>query len=298
MDSDLLPHLDTFAKAAELNSFTAAARQMGLSQAAVSQRVQALERSLSARLFQRQGGHTFLTEAGQCLYEYAQRILALHGEARQKITGKEEPLVAQLLLAASSIPGEHVLPEMLARFRERHPHVQIRVTVSDSAMVLHQVEQGQAQLGLVGRKGSSASLEHRCFARDRMVLVVPAGHPWARRKRISLEQFSEQPLIVRETGSGSRDCLEQALAQAGRSIADLQISFELGSNEAIKEMVSRGLGVAVLSEQAVRREVEAGTLHALEIADLDLKRDLYVVWDRRRVLSIPAQLFLDFLTGV
>src|SRR5690242_167414 len=109
MDRAVLPHLETFAKAAELSSFTAAARALGVSQAAVSQRVQTLEKELSTSLFQREGGRILLTEAGQSLYSYAQRILALHQEARQKTSGKKGPLHAELTVAASSIPGEHML---------------------------------------------------------------------------------------------------------------------------------------------------------------------------------------------
>src|SRR5262245_35182829 len=205
-----LPHLETFAKAAELSCFTAAARALRLTQAAVSQRVQALEQALGVPLFRRQGGRVLLTEVGQRLYPYAERILLLHEEARQAVTGKKAPVAGDLSLAASSIPGEHLLPAMLAGFRRRYPHVRVRVTVSDSSAVLNQVEHGQAHLGLVGRKDSNPHLEFRSFACDELVLVVPAKHPLGRRRRISVEELCQQPLILREVGSGSRWCLEQA----------------------------------------------------------------------------------------
>jgi DNA-binding transcriptional LysR family regulator len=105
-----LPYLETFSKAAELSSFTGAAKAVRLTQASVSQRVQALERALGAPLFKRQGGRVLLTEAGQKLYDYAQRILDLHRQARREITGREAPAGGELSLAASSIPGEHLLP--------------------------------------------------------------------------------------------------------------------------------------------------------------------------------------------
>ena len=188
-----------------------------------------------------------------------------------------------------------MLPDLLSRFHERQPHVQVRATVGDSGQVLHQVEHGQVHLGLVGGKTDTPHLEFRCFACDRLVLVVPAAHSWGRRKRVPLDQLCRQPLILREAGSGSRWCLEKALAKAGRSPRDLHVVLELGSNEAIKEAVLRGLGLAVLSTHAVQKEVKAGRLHALQVAGLPLMRDMFVVWDRRRVLPIPAQLFLDLL---
>ena len=295
MDAEQLPYLETFAKAAELSSFTAAARSLGMTQAAVSQRIQALEQALKGSLFERQGGHVLLTEAGHRLYDYAQRILALHREAIEEITGKAAPLSGELILAASSVPGEHLLPDLLATFQEKHPHIQVRASVTDSQLVLEQVEQGHVHLGLVGGKKDSPHLEFRAFAKDELALLVGAKHPWAGRKRVTLAQMAGQPLIVREVGSGSRSCLEQALTQAGKSLHDFRVTLELGSNEAIKEAVQRGIGAAVVSTRTVHKEVETGRLHALQITGLTLTREMFVTWDRRRVLPIPARLFLDLL---
>ncbi len=296
MTADQLPHLETFAEAAELGSFTAAGKALGLTQAAVSQRIHALEQLLGRPLFERQGGRVLLTETGHRLHDYARRILALHREAIHELTGRKLPPAAgELSLATSSVPGEHLLPGLLSVFRERHPHIQVRATVSDTRQVLRQVEQGQAEVGLVGGKVDNPHLEYRCIATDRLALVVPAGHPWARRKRLLLAQLGGQPLILREAGSGSRWCLERALAQAGKSLSDLQVALELGSNEAIKEAVQRGLGAAFLSTHAVRQDVASGKLHALEVSGLPLEREVFAVWDRRRALPTPARLFLDLL---
>jgi DNA-binding transcriptional LysR family regulator len=297
MSDEQLPHLETFAEAAERGSFTAAGKALGMTQAAVSQRIHALEERLGVPLFDRQGGHVVLTDAGHRLHGYAQRILALHREAMEELTGKRAALSGELSLAASSVPGEHLLPDLLTVFRERHPHIQVRATIADSRQVQQQLEQGQAHLGLVGGKTDSPNLEYRVFATDELAVIVPAKHPWARRKRLALEQLYEQPLILREPGSGSRWCLEQALARVGKVTSALQVALELGSNEAIKEAVLRGLGLAILSTHTVRHEVEAGTLHALPIADLPLTREMFVVWDRRRALPIPARLFLDLLAA-
>src|SRR5262245_20281502 len=131
MSAEQLPYLETFLRAAELNSFTAAARTLALTQAAVSQRVQALEQTLGVALFERRGGGVLLTAAGQRLHAYAERILELHVEARRELGGKSGPRTAELTLAASSVPGEHLLPGLLARFRERQPHIQVRAVVAD-----------------------------------------------------------------------------------------------------------------------------------------------------------------------
>jgi DNA-binding transcriptional LysR family regulator len=298
MAADQLPHLETFAKAAELTSFTGAARALGLTQAAVSQRIQALEGALDVSLFQRRAGRVSLTEAGQRLYTYAERILALHREAIQEVAGHKSPLTGELSLAASSIPGEHLLPELLAAFGGRYPHIQVRATVTDSQSVVRQVEHGEAHVGLVGGKMDHPDLEFRPFASDRLVLVVPATHAWGRRRRVPLAQLADQPLILREPGSGSRWCLERALAHAGKSLRDLRVSLELGSNEGIKEAVLRGLGIAFLSTRAVQKELHDERLHAVQVVGLPLAREMYAVWDRRRALPIAARLFLDQLPAL
>jgi DNA-binding transcriptional LysR family regulator len=290
-----LPYLETFSKAAELSSFTGAAKGLRLTQASVSQRVQALEKTLGTALFKRQGGRVLLTDAGQRLYEYAQRILDLHRQARREITGYDAPVGGDLSLAASSIPGEHLLPSLLSQFGQKHPHIRVRATVSDSMGVMAQVERGEVSLGLVGRKADNPHLDFRYLASDRMVLVVPPGHALSRRKKLSVRQLPRHPLILREVGSGLRHCFEKSLDKAGLSLSDLRVALELGSNEAIKEAVLRGVGISILSTYAVQKELRSGQLHALRVNDLNCDRDMYIVRDERRVLPFPARMFLLFL---
>jgi len=290
-----LPYLETFSKAAELSSFTGAAKALRLTQASVSQRVQALEKTLGTPLFKRQGGRVLLTEAGQKLYGYAQRIFDLLREARREFTGHDAPVAGELSLAASSIPGEHLLPSLLSLFGQKHPHIRVRATVSDSMGVMTQVERGEVSLGLVGRKTDNPRLEFRYLASDKMVLVVPPAHALSTRKKVSVKQLPRHPLILREVGSGLRHCFEKSLDKVGLSLADLRVALELGSNEAIKEAVLRGVGIAILSTYAVQKELRAGQLHALGVSDLHCDRDMYVVLDRRRVLPFSARLFLIFL---
>ena len=290
-----LPYLETFSKAAELSTFTGAARVMGLTQASISQRIQALEKSLGTTLFKRQSGRVLLTERGQKLYEYAQRIIDLHREARHEITGRGVPAAGELFLAASSIPGEHLLPGVLCHFGQKYAHILVHATISDSMSVMTQVERGDVSLGLVGRKADKPHLEFQYLASDRMVLVVPSMHALGRRKQLSVKHLLHHPVILREVGSGLRHCFEKSLDKAGLSLADLHVALELGSNEAIKEAVIRGVGVAILSAWAVQKDLKTGQLHALEIRDLHCDRDMYVVKDKRRVLPLPARLFLTFL---
>lgn len=292
-----LPYLDTFCKTAELSSFTAAGKALGMTQAAISQRIQALEKELKAALFDRSGGRIFLTESGQRLYAHAQGILELHRKARQEITGKKSPLAGDLLLAASSIPGEHLLPALLPLFRQQYPDVRVKIEVSDSEKVLERVEAGHAQVGLVGRKIDSSNLAFKEFATDEMVVITPPSHRWRKSKRITFQRLKKEPLILRERGSGSRWCFEEALTRSGHSLDELQIALEFGSNEAIKEATLQEMGVSVMSKLAVQKELKTKQLHAVKVSDLNLERRLFVVTDTRRVLAAPARSFLHLLEG-
>jgi DNA-binding transcriptional LysR family regulator len=138
-------------------------------------------------------------------------------------------------------------------------------------------------------------LDFRYLASDRMALVVARGHPLAKRKKMSVRQLAGQDIILREAGSGLRHCFEKSLEKAGRSLSDLRVALELGSNEAIKKAVLRGIGVAVLSAYVVQKELRSRSLVALKVADLHCDRDMFVVQDKRRVLPPPARLFLNFL---
>ena len=290
-----LPHLETFAEAAERGSFTGAARQLRLTQAAVSQRIQQLEKTLRMSLFRREGGRVSLTAAGRVLHGYARRILDLTAEARAAVTGTHETLIGELALAASSVPGQHLLPPMLTAFRRQHPAIHVRVSVSDTEAVLREVENGHAHLGLVGGRGGCEHLEFRRFACDSLVLVVPQGHPWWRKRTVTARALAAQPLVQRESGSASRQCLMRALERLGIASADLDTVLELGSNEAVKEAVLAGLGLAVLSRCAVEKEVNEERLRAIPVAGLTLDRDLFVVQDRRRAPPPPARYFLEIL---
>jgi len=294
-DDVQLPHLVTFSKAAELCSFTGAAKVLGLTQAAVSQRIQILEKSLNKSLFDRRGGRVILTDAGQKLYAHAQRIIDLHREARREITGHEPEVVGELVIAASSVPGEYLLPTLLSAFGRKYPLIRVRAAVSDSSTVLRQVERGEVSVGLVGRKADDPHLEFRFLTSDRMVLVAPNGHPLLAAKTVTVDQLAVHPLVLQGSGSGLRHCFEKSLVKAGRSLGELRVALELSSNEAIREAVLQGMGVAVLSLYAVRKELRSGQLHALEIRDVICDREMFVVTDRRRVLPLPARLFLIFL---
>lgn len=290
-----LPHLETFRLAVELGSFTAVARRLGISQAAVSQRIHTLEYQLNRPLFSRRAGRLQLTPTGTLLYQYAQRLHLLQEEAWTRITGSVQPALGELVLGASTIPSEYLLPELLTRFQQRFPQIHVRVHVGNTQQILQQVQRHQVQLGLVGAKNDNPRLQFRNLASDRLVLIVSPKHPWAGRKSVALRELTSQRLIVREPGSGSRACLESALHRAGLALENWSAWMELGSNLAIKDAVQRNLGIAILSEYAVRDWVALGYLVQVPVRHWQATRRFYAAWLRDNPISLPAQLFMEMV---
>lgn len=286
-----LRQLKTLTAAANLESFTRAAAELGITQAAVSQQIGSLERELGTSLFERRGRGVHLTEHGRDLYDRAQRILELVEQA--SLIGKLEPeLAGTLTIATSTVPSEWLLPEMLADFRTKWPQVRESVLVSDSRDAAAAVESGKADLGFIGEPTASPRLESLAIAEDELMLTVAAQHPLAATGRATLKQLQQETLIVRETGSGSWNCVSQELEEHGIKLRDLSVAMQANSNDAIRAAVQRGVGVAFLSSRTPFADLG---LVAVKIRGFRPKRQLFLVHNPSNRLSPVAQEFLEFV---
>lgn len=286
-------HLRTFVIAAEAQGFTRAAEMLGLTQAAVSQHIAGLEKELRTALFDRGPRSVTLTDTGRRIYEHAREILDLVDRIRQQAGQQPSPVSGTITIACSTVPSEWLLPELLVRFRELYPEVRESVSVSDSAAAMRAVRAGDAELGLVGELPRAANLCAKSIARDELTLVVSANHDFARTKRIQSDELRGQPLIVREPGSGTRRCVEQALSKAGLATTELTFVMEVNSNEAIRAAVERGLGLSFLSKWAIAREIEDQRLIPVEIEGVEAVRNLYLITDPNRMPTRAARAFID-----
>jgi DNA-binding transcriptional LysR family regulator len=292
-----LRQLEVFVGVYELRSFSRAASALHLTQSTVSEHVRLLEEELGTRLFDRLSRETVPTRAGELLYGYARQMLVLRTEARQALDQFLGQITGTLLVGASTIPGEYVLPALIGRFREQHPRVGITLQIADSRGIAQAVLEGQVDLGVVGADPGNRVLETRTLMPDELVLVVPPGHPWGDRREAMLDELRTEPLIVREPGSGSRYALERALETSGRSLADLRVVAEMGSTSAIKQAVKAGVGMSIMSARAVEDECRHGLLGCVKLKDLAVTRQFYVVVHGSRSRSPLCHAFLEFLWG-
>jgi DNA-binding transcriptional LysR family regulator len=290
-----LRQLEVFAGVYELRSFSRTASALRLTQSTVSEHVRLLEEELGTRLFDRLSRETVPTRAGELLYGYARQMLALRSQARQAVDSFLGQVTGTLLIGASTIPGEYVLPAVIGRFRERHPRVAITLQISDTRGTVQAVLDGLVDAGVVGADPGNRGLESRALMPDELVLVIPPGHPWSGRSDATLDDLKTQPLIVREAGSGSRQALERALEAGGRSLGEMQVIAEMGSTSAIKQAVKAGVGVSVMSSRAAEDECRHGLLACVKLKDLSVTRQFYVVTHANRSRAPICRAFLDFL---
>ncbi len=288
-----LRHLEAFAAAAELGSFTAAAEALYLTQSTVSAHIQTLERALDAPLFTRDAARRIhLTEAGRAAYPRARAILE-----QCRALGEEMQAMGQqtLTIAASTVPCQCLLPELMARFRESHPDCTCRLKKGDSAEVHRLLEQGEARLGFAGTRLDEAQFDYRSLVRDKLVLLTAATPRFQElhaRGAAGLELLGE-PMICREPGSGTRRQFDAYLLRAGLDPSSLRIAAQIDQPEAILCAVEAGVGVTVYSELAAKPRLDIGAVLAFELGPQSLYRDLYLVTPRRAALT-PLE--RDFLT--
>jgi len=290
-----LKTLEAFCRIVELRSFTRAAEAVSLTQPTVSGHIKGLEAELGLPLLDRAGRTVTPTRAGEILYGYARRILGLRAEAQQAIGEHKGGLTGDLALGGSSIPGAYVLPPLIAAFKQDHPEAAVTLHVRDSRDIVRGVGDGTYEVGMVGARFEGGRVRYDRYAQDELVLAVPPCHAWADRDAVRLRDLIGQPIVMRERGSGTRKVMEKALAEHAVDSHRLRVVLEVTSNEAVRQAVKAGAGVAVISRRAVQDDIRCGLLAALRFQGIRLVRDFFLVTHRTRSRSPLGDAFATFL---
>ena len=213
--------LEIFCKVVELESFSKAAEAVFLVQASVSERIATLEKKVGARLLDRLGRKVVPTAAGNLLHQHATRLLEMKENAQLEIESFLGLEKGEIFMGGSTIPGEYILPDIISKFKRDYPHLSVVLTIADSKKIEHLVLEGTLEIGVIGSKSDHANLLCQNLWEDELVLAVPAGHPWSRRKDVSLQELMKIPFILREEGSGTLNILETYLRESGEDSADV-----------------------------------------------------------------------------
>ncbi|WP_171168011.1 LysR family transcriptional regulator [Streptomyces sp. I05A-00742] len=271
-----LAALELLLAVARLGSLGRAARELGITQPAASGRLRSMERMLGVALVERSPRGSRLTSAGVLVTDWARRIV----EAAEAFDAGAQALRSRrdsrLRVAASMTIAEYLLPGWLIALRTDRPGTAVSLFAGNSAAVAARLLAGRADLGFVEGLEVPAGLDGAVIGHDRLVLVTAPAHPWARRRSpLTRAELAATPLILRESGSGTRQVLDAALAAEDGPAAPL---LELASTTAVKAAVVSGAGPSVLSELAVNDELAARRLVEVPVAGLSLRRDLRAVW--------------------
>ena len=289
-----LDYLRTLVSIVEEGSLSAAARARRISQPAVTKQLQRLEADLGLSLLVRgPRRQAEMTPAGELVLAFARETLARLEAVERELATLKDTSRGTLILAASTIPGEYVLPALLAAFHQEHPGIRVEMSVSDTADVVEKLLDTKADLGMVGSLLKRPGLRMERLLGDQIVLAVPLDHPFARRKRVGVEELRGQLLILREEGSGTRQSVEDALAAAGFELPEEDVALVLGSTQSVLRAVEQGLGLGFISARSAA-EGQGRRLACVELDGVDLSRDLYLAYLPERVGDPVVACFLEF----
>jgi DNA-binding transcriptional LysR family regulator len=286
-----LGQLRSLLQVAETGSVREAAERLFVTQPAVSSQIAALQKELGVRLVVRDGRGLRLTTAGTVLSGYARRVLGLLEEAAVATAGADAPERGRVRLAGVTTAGEQLLPRLIAGFRVKHPSAEISLEVANRPRVFSLLEHHEVDLVIGGRPPDPSPLRSRAVRPNPLVLVAPPGMlPRSPRP----DELARKTWLLREPGSGTRATTEEYLAAAGLSPPTLT----LGSNGAIREALAVGLGITLLSLDAVGDELARGSLVQLRVAGMPLRRAWHLITRGDGALSATAELFIDHLLSL
>jgi DNA-binding transcriptional LysR family regulator len=288
-------HLNIFKEVVEHKSFSLAARAVALTQPTVSSHIKELENHFGCRLLDRLGREVLPTRAGELLYTHAKKILAQFSETESAMAGFLGNISGRLDIGGSTIPGTYILPRVIGRFLAHHENVNISLIVGDTAQIVENIIDSKLEFGVVGARSESGRIVQTRLIEDDMRLIVPADHQWAHKDQVSLSMMLAEPFIIREAGSGTRKSLQQRLGEMGGDIGQLNIVAEMGSTAAVIQGIKYRVGISILSPVAVSDELAAGTLKALRVTGMQLKRYFYLTVRQDRTPSPLCGAFIDFL---
>lgn len=293
--------LEAFVNVVRYKSFSRAADASFLTQPTVSTHISSLEKELGVMLIDRKSKEAVPTPEGRCLYSYALDIMNTRDKAISTIQKNEKEIEGVMEIQASSVPGGYIVPGLLSGFREKYPRVKFYLEQSDSRIVERNLLENKGEIGFVGDRRVK-DLAYEKLLSDRMVLIAPKNKKFLALAgtEIALEQMIDEPFIWREQGSATRKEFEDQFTAWGKDPKSIRVVARMNSLEAVKQAVGSGLGVSVISELAANGGIAEQYRNFLTFSfrDVELKRDFYMVWNKKTTLSDRAEAFRDYVARI
>ena len=286
MDFD---QLETFIEVSRLSSFSRAAEKRFRTQPAISSQIRSLEEEVGAKLLDRSGGKVSMTASGKLFLKFAEETLDARKAAMTAIAETERVPKGEIVVGANEGTCLHILPEVFAHFKKQYPDVAVGIKRADYAKILESVIDNSVDFGVVSLPVTDNRLTAVPIHRDELILIVPPRHPLSKLKAAEAADIAQYPLLVPKVGH-TRDALDQLFHE--RKLKP-RISMELDSSELLKRFVAADVGVGFISRSNVEEDVQANALAAIALADLQIRRDLALVFRKDKALSRAALAFID-----
>jgi len=287
-----LEYLKTFYTTVKENSISKTAKLLHMSQPGVSVQLQALEKELGFQLLVRSNKGVVLTDAGKIVYDYAVSLLSIQKEIERDLDSLKT-LVQEMVVSSCTSVGSYALPCSIYLFKKKYPNIKVLLDICNSETVIRNLLDNSSHIGIIEGDPHNCLIETNKVTTSNFVLVC--AKKICRYTKISNNQLSEIPLIIREKGSGNRKCLEASLRNNGLNLEEMNVVLELTSTEAIKSAVSAGKGYAFLPELAIKYELCSGFLKNVEMEDAILESHFYLANVKDKPPKGPQKDFYDFI---
>ncbi len=289
--------IEAFLQVVKHKSFSKAADSVFLTQPTISAHISSLESELGIKLIDRSGKEILPTKAGKIFCDYANNLINLRDNAIYNLNEFNCKVEGRLEVSASTVPAQYMLPKIMKGFYSMYPNVSFSIEQLDSGQVIDALLEKRIELGIVGTKSENSKLEFEKVTDDKMVLIVPSNRRFSniQSDTIPLEFIKNEHFIFRESGSGTRQEFEKILQKSSIPVKSINVIAQMNSSEAIKQAVSIGLGVSIVSLISVLDYLKFGILKAYDIEGLDLSRSFYLAHLKNRPLSPLSIVFMDYI---
>lgn len=290
-----LKQLEGFVKVVELESFSKAAQALYLTQPTISVHILSLENELNTKLLERTTKTVKTTKAGEKLYEYAKSMIEIREDILEEFY-QERPVGESIQVAGSTIPSQHILPEVIPEFRKKHSNILFSINQGDSEYVIEEILKHKIDVGFVGMKKEDSRLYYIPFYEDSLVVITPNTDKFQkmRDRDCSLEELMREPIILRENGSGTKKGSEKFLIAKNINVRKLNVVGHMNDQEIIKRSVSNGMGISIISKKSAMDYEKEGKVLLFEPQEGIITRRIYIVFDKRKKLSRAEKGFIEF----
>jgi DNA-binding transcriptional LysR family regulator len=264
-----------------------------MTQPAVTFQIRQLEEYFNTRLFDRTHNRISLTEAGEEVFGYAERIIGLYTEMDNQVRKLTGDVIGVLVIGASTTIAEYRIPTVLGEFQKNFPDVTLRLKVSNTVGIVHMVENNEIDVGIVEAPVYNKNLVMKVCWRDQLMVICPPDHDLAEYDKVSIDQLLPYPFIGREEGSGTREVISSYFDELAQKYSSLKATMEFGSPESVKSAVEAGLGISIISDSTLAKELKLGTLKAIPL-DPPMTRPFSIVYQRQKFRLRAMEEFLEF----